>query len=299
MFIGFAMQAQQDAQYTNYMYNTLSVNPAYAGSNGAFTAFASHRNQWRGITDAPVTNTFSIHAPVQNTRVGLGLSVMNDNIGPSDESTISGDFSYTIDVSSRYKLAFGLRATAHLLNVDFTKLNIYNPGDALAQYNIDNKFSPNLGLGLYLYSNRSYFGVSVPNLLETNHFDKGQSTFNENSIATERLHLHLITGVVFDLNEELKFKPAALAKVVSGAPLQVDVSANFMFKEKFVLGASYRVDAAVSVLAGFQASERWFLGYSYDREVTTLASFNSGSHELFLRFQLFKNFNKTVSPRFF
>lgn len=291
--------AQQDAQYTNYMYNTLNINPAYAGSRGTMSIFGLHRSQWVGLDGAPVTNTFALHTPIKNSNLGMGLSVLNDRIGPSDESTISADVSYTIDASERYKLAFGIRGTANLLNVDFSKLHIYNPGDALAQYNIDNKFSPNVGAGVYLYSDNTYIGLSVPNILETKHFDKGQGNFNSNSIASERMHFHLIAGKVFDINEDLKFKPAVLTKVVQGAPLQVDLSANFMFNEKIVLGAAYRWDAAMSAMIGFQLSDTWFIGYGYDGEVTKLANYNSGSHEIFLRFELFNKVNNVVSPRFF
>ena len=155
------LHAQQEAQFTNYMYNTININPAYAGSRGTTSIFGLHRTQWVGLEGAPTTNTFAIHAPFKDTNIGLGLSVINDAIGPSEENTISADFSYTINVSDTYKLAFGLRGTAHLLNVDFSKLNIYNQGDVLAQSNIDNQFSPNFGVGAYWYSEDTYFGFSI------------------------------------------------------------------------------------------------------------------------------------------
>ena len=291
--------AQQDSQFTNYMYNTININPAYAGSRGVLSIFGLHRNQWVGLDGAPVTNTFSLNTPIRNSNIGIGLSVVNDKIGPSDENSISADVSYSVKMSETFKLSFGVKATANLLNVDFTKLNIYNPADNLAQYNIENKFSPNIGAGIYLHSDKSYVGLSVPNFLETKHFDKGSSSFSANSVASERMHYYLIAGHVFDLSSEIKFKPAMLTKVVQGAPLQVDLSANFMFNDKFTLGAAYRWDAAASLLAGFQVSDSWFIGYGYDLEVTKLANYNSGSHEIFLRYELFKNYDKVVSPRFF
>ena len=291
--------AQQDSQFTNYMYNTININPAYAGSRGVLSIFGLHRNQWVGLDGAPVTNTLSINSPINNSNFGIGLSLVNDRIGPSDENSFSLDISYSVKTSETYKLSFGVKATANLLNVDFTKLNIYNPGDVLAQYNIDNKFSPNVGAGVYLHSNKTYVGLSVPNFLETSHFDKGESTFTANSVASERMHFYLIGGHVFDLSENVKLKPAFLTKMVQGAPLQVDLSANFLFNDKFTLGAAYRWDAAASLLAGFQVSDSWFIGYGYDMEVTKLANYNSGSHEFFLRYELFKNYDKVVSPRFF
>jgi type IX secretion system PorP/SprF family membrane protein len=292
------LYAQQDAQYTNYMYNTMNINPAYAGSRGNLSVFGLHRTQWVGLDGAPTTNTFAIHSPFRESNVGVGLSFMNDVIGPSDESTISADFSYTINTSDTYKLAFGLRATAHLLNVDFSKLHIYNQGDALAQYNIDNRFSPNFGAGAYWYSENTYLGISIPNMLETQHFDKSQVTYSATSVPYERMHYHIIGGKVLDINPDIQFKPAFLAKIVQGAPLQLDLSANFMFQEKFTIGAAYRWDAAMSALAGFQVNDNWFIGYGYDAEVTKLANYNSGSHELFLRYE-FSRKKQVVSPRFF
>lgn len=294
----FSSYAQQDAQFTQYMYNTININPAYAGSRGVLSVFGLHRTQWVGLDGAPTTNSFSINTPVNNSNVGLGLSVINDRIGPSDESSISADVSYSIKTSETFKLSFGVKGTANLLNIDFSKVSKYNPYDNLGQYNIDSKFSPNVGAGIYYHSNKTYVGFSVPNFLETEHYNKSSSS-PSTSVASERMHYHFIAGHVFDLNETIKFKPAVLTKLVQGTPLQVDASANFLFNEKFVLGAAYRWDAAASLLAGFQVSKSWFIGYSYDMETTKLANYNSGSHEIFLRFELFNNIENIVSPRFF
>ena len=291
--------AQQDSQFTNYMYNTININPAYAGSRGVLSIFGLHRNQWVGLDGAPVTNTFSINSPINNSNFGIGVSIINDRIGPSDENNIAVDVSYSIKTSENYKLSFGIKGTANLLNVDFTKLNIYNQGDALAQYNVDNRFSPNIGAGVYLHSDKTYFGFSIPNMLETKHFDKDQTSLSATSVASERMHYYFIAGHVIDVNPSIKFKPALLTKVVNGAPLQVDLSANFLINDKFTAGLAYRWDAAFSALAGFQVSESWFIGYGYDMEITKLANYNSGSHEIFLRYELFKNYDKVVSPRFF
>lgn len=296
--VAFSSYAQQDAQFTQYMYNTVNINPAYAGSRGVLSIFGLHRTQWVGLDGAPTTNSFSINTPVNNSNIGLGLSVINDRIGPSDESSISADVSYSIKTSETFKLSFGVKGTANLLNIDFNKVSKYNPYDNLAQYNIDNKFSPNVGAGIYYHSNKTYVGFSVPNFLETEHYNKS-STSPSNTVASERLHYHFIAGHVFDLNETIKFKPAVLTKLVQGAPLQVDASANFLFNEKFVLGAAYRWDAAASLMTGFQVNKSWFIGYSYDMETSKLANYNSGSHEIFLRFELFNNIENIVSPRFF
>jgi type IX secretion system PorP/SprF family membrane protein len=291
--------AQQDSQYTQYMYNTIVVNPAYAGSREAMSIFALHRAQWVGLDGAPVTNNFSIHTPINGSNVGLGLSIVNDKIGPSDENNIAVDFSYSIHTSERYKLSFGLKASANLLNVDFTKLHIYNPGDPRFQDNIDNKFSPNIGAGIYLHSDNTYFGFSAPYLLETKHFDKSANNSASSFVATEKIHYYFIAGHVFDMSANVQFKPSVLTKMVQGAPLQVDLSGNFLINEKFTAGLAYRWDASFSGLVGFQVSNSWFIGYSYDMDTTKLANYNSGSHEIFLRYELFHKNNRIISPRFF
>lgn len=296
---GFELYAQQDSQFTQYMYNTINVNPAYAGSRGVMSIFGLYRNQWVGLDGAPVTSTASLNTPIGNSNVGLGLSFISDKIGPSDETSISTDISYSIPTSDKFKLSFGLKATANLLNIDFTKLNIYNPADPRFQNNVDNKFSPNIGAGIYFHSNKSYLGLSVPNFLETKHFDESSNSNSASFVAKERMHYYFIGGHVFDLGPSIQFKPAFLTKMVQGAPLQVDVSANFLFNEKFTLGAAYRWSAAMSAMVGFQVNQNWFIGYAYDMETTKLADYNSGSHEIFLRYELFNNFDRVVSPRFF
>ena len=298
LLVSVVSYAQQDSQFTQYMYNTININPAYAGSRESMNIFALHRTQWVGIDGAPVTNTASINTPINGSNVGLGVSIINDKIGPSDENDISVDFSYTIHTSDTYKLSFGLKATANLLNINFSKLSQYNKNDYLFQENIDNKFSPNIGVGLYLHSDNTYFGLSAPNLLETTHFDRSASK-GSSLVAKEVIHYYFIAGHVFDLTADIKFKPSLLTKMVYGAPLQVDVSGNFMFNNKFVAGVAYRWSAAMSAMVGFQATDSWFIGYGYDLETTRLSNYNSGSHELFLRYELFNQYDRIISPRFF
>lgn len=293
MFTGFTALAQQDAQYTQYMYNTINVNPAYAGSRGVMSIFGLHRTQWVGLDGAPVTNAASINTPINNSNLGVGLSFVNDKIGPTNENAISADVSYTVKTSETFKLSFGVKGTANLFNLDVNKLNPQDAGDPQFQ-NLDNKFTPNIGAGVYFHSDKMYVGLSVPNFFETKRYSD-----NDVAINAERMNFYLIAGYVFDLTYNLKFKPALLTKAVEGAPLQVDVSANFLYNDKFMLGAAWRWDAAVSAMAGFQVTDGLFIGYGYDHETTRLRRFNSGSHEIFLRFELFTKHNKIVSPRFF
>ncbi len=297
--------AQQDAQYTQYMYNTISINPAYAGSRGVLSVMGLHRSQWVGLDGAPRTQTLTVNTPIGTSeRLGLGLSIVNDEIGPTNETYFDIDFSYTIPTSDYGKLSFGLKAGGHLLNVDFQRLTQFNNNDNLFENNIDNKFSPNVGIGVYYHAERFYIGLSAPNLLETDHFDESTTDSNSTAIsflAEERINYYLIAGHVFDLSSEVKLKPAVLTKLVFGAPLQVDLSANFLLYDRLTLGAAYRWSAAVSAMVGFQVSDAMMIAFAYDRETTELGQtqFNDGSYEVMLRFELFKKYNRMLTPRFF
>lgn len=299
----FTVSAQQDAQYTQYMFNTMSVNPAYAGSRGQFTAAALYRSQWVGLDGAPETFTLNLHSPIRNSRVGYGLSVVQDNIGDGvvSETYLDAVISYTIDVSLEGKLSFGFKAGGNLLNLDFNQLRNFD-AEPVSNDNIENKFSPNFGLGIYYHTNKFYAGLSAPNILQTEHFDNAEGSSSSNQfLSQDRINFYMITGYVFDLNPNFKFKPALLTKVVGGAPLQLDISANFLYNDKFSFGAAYRWDAAVSAMAGFQITDQLMLGLAYDKETTELGGtqFNDGSFEIFLRYELLKSFQKLVSPRFF
>ncbi len=293
LLTGWMSFAQQDAQYTQYMYNTININPAYAGSRGVMSFFGLHRTQWVGLDGAPVTNAFSMNTPIEFTNLGLGLSFVNDRIGPTSENTFSADVSYSVQTSENYKLSFGVKATGNLFNLDVTRLTYQNANDPLLQ-NLNNNFSMNVGAGVYFHSDKSYVGLSVPNFFETKRYDD-----NDVAVYKERMNFYLIGGYVFDLSPSLKFKPAFLSKVVEGAPFQLDVSGNFLIQDKLTLGAAWRWGAAMSAMVGFQITDGLFAGYAYDLETTRLANYNSGSHEIFLRFELFRRDDRIVSPRFF
>ncbi len=298
-----SMNAQQDAQYTQYMYNTMSVNPAYAGSRGQLSAAALYRSQWVGLNGAPETFTLNLHSPIRNSKLGYGISVVQDKIGDGvvSETYLDAVVSYTIDVSLDGKLSFGLKAGGNLLNLDFTGLTNFDL-EPVSVDNIENRFTPNIGLGIYYHTSKFYAGLSAPNVLATEHFDNSNTDANSvQFLSKERINFYFITGYVFDLGGNFKFKPALLTKVVGGAPLQVDMSASFLYNDRFSFGVAYRWDAALSGLFGFQISDQLMLGLAYDRETTALGGtqFNDGSFEVFLRFELVKSFQKLVSPRFF
>ena len=286
------INAQQDPQYTQYMYNTMSVNPAYAGSKGYFSAVALSRTQWVGVDGAPKTQTFSVNAPVGYSGLGWGLNIVNDRLGPSSEVYIDANASYTIRTSEEGNLAFGLRLGGRMLNLDWSKGRYQNP-DVVFNQNVNNRFLPTVGAGIYFHKPKWYVGLSVPNFIRTEHYND----FIE-SIAAERLHYYLIAGYVFDVSERLKFKPAALVKAVAGAPLSVDASANFLYDEKLTLGLAYRWGDSISAILGFQVSDSLHIGYAYDLTTSNFRNYNAGTHEVMLTFDILKQ-AKVISPRFF
>ncbi|MFH7014414.1 type IX secretion system membrane protein PorP/SprF [Flavobacterium sp. FlaQc-52] len=295
LFTAIASHAQQDAQYTQYMYNTININPAYAGSRGVLSAFGLYRTQWVGLDGAPETGTLSVNTPINSSNVGVGVSLVSDKIGPTNENTLSADLSYSIQVSAESKISFGIKGSANLFNLDINKLNLADQGDPQFQ-DFSNKFNPNIGAGVYWHSDKAYVGLSVPNFIETNRYDD-----NDIVIYKDKINYYFMTGYVFNLDDYqyIKFKPAALVKMIQGVPLQVDVSANFMFNDKFVAGLAYRWNASLSAMAGFQVTDGLYIGYGYDRETTRLNNYNSGSHEIFLRYEFFSNKGKMITPRFF
>ena len=292
--LGLSASAQQEPQYTQYMYNPSVINPAYAGSLGYGSLFSLYRTQWIGLEGAPKTLNLSYHQPLESTNLGLGGNIVHDEIGPSTTTNFSVDVSYTINFENDSRLAFGIKAGGELLNIDYTKLNHYNPSDVSFRNNINSQFSPNIGAGLFYYNANSYLGLSVPMLLQTKRYDEFAY-----SDANRRQHFYLMGGKVFDLSYNVKFKPAFVAKMVAGAPLQVDLTGNFLINEKFTVGVAYRWSAALSALVGFKVNDRIAIGYGYDRETTRLSNFNSGSHEIFLQFDLFKINQQVETPRFF
>lgn len=289
---------QQDPQYTQYMLNPQVINPALVGSRGVSTLGVLYRSQWIGLDGAPTTQTLHFNTPVSE-KVGIGLSVVNDEIGngTSQETFFDASFSYNLPISDFANLAFGVKASAHILNVDFTQLINYGAESNLP--NIDNKFSPNVGVGTYFNTDRFFAGISIPRLLETEHFDNdSQNTF----LATERMNFYLISGYLFELNRDLILRPGLLVKAVQGAPLAVDVNASMLFNERFSFGAAYRLGSAVSALFGVQISEQFLLGLSYDWETTELGStqFNDGSVEVFLRYDFInRNSRNRMGRNFF
>jgi type IX secretion system PorP/SprF family membrane protein len=274
---------QQDAQYTQYMYNTLSINPAYAGSRDALSILSLYRNHWVGIQGAPTTFALSAHTPLRNEKIGIGVSIVKDDIWIQDETSIDFDFSYTIESFRGYSLAFGIRGGAKLENIRFSQIQQIQNASDLPEDTL-NRFLPNFGFGLYYYNDDFYVGYSIPSLLKRQYFDGNPN------LVEDRITHYIMAGYVLPLNRSVLFKPAVLIKTVAGSPIQTDLSANFLINDVVSLGLGYRMGSALSAVAGFNLSENLLVGYSYDWETTELNKYNSGSHELFLRWEFELNF---------
>ncbi|MGO4911548.1 PorP/SprF family type IX secretion system membrane protein [Leeuwenhoekiella sp. W20_SRS_FM14] len=288
-----SLYAQQEINYSQYMYNTMTINPAYAGSSDNFNIIANYKAQFTGINGAPETVSLGLESPV-TYNLGLGLNITRDALGPSEELNVDGNFSYSLQLSSQTYLSFGLKAGFRVLNVDFRKGEFDNPNDPLFMNNIDNQFMGVLGAGAYLFSDKWYIGLSTPNFFSQEYYNDESTMVN-----TEKLNLYLIGGYIFDVSNTIKFKPAVLFDYVEGAPMRASLSANFLFLEKFTAGVSYNVDAAVGALAGFQVSDNIFIGYAYDYNTSDFNRYNDGSHEVLIKFSLARKRGATFSPRFF
>ncbi|WP_445738747.1 PorP/SprF family type IX secretion system membrane protein [Mariniflexile sp.] len=286
--------AQQLPQFTQYMYNTISINPAYAGSREALSIVGLHRSQWVGFKGGPVTQTLSIHTPLRNDRVGLGLSFIQDDLGPENFTYLYGDFSYAIPTGTDGKLAFGIKGgfTQYSLDADFREYESLDP----SIYGIEDRWTPNIGLGVYWSTNKIYFGLSTPRVLNT---DKNKE---QGFKALDRLSYYFTGGYVLDINKDFKFKPAFLVKATNGAPVSYDLTANFLFNEKLWLGGSYRINqktAAIGGIADFQVSRQLRIGYAYEKSISEIARYSTGTHEILLMYEFKFLSSKLKSPRYF
>lgn len=294
--------AQQDPQFTQYMYNMSVINPAYAtDEQDKINLGGLYRAQWVGSVGGPETGTFFVHAPLSK-KVEMGLSVVNDRIGDVvNETNLFVDFAYVVHFS-KSKLSFGLKGGLTFFDTDFNNFQLIdaNPDPAFAD-NISKVF-PNIGTGVFYFSDNYYLGVSAPNLLQTNHLERTDGIYTTGS---EEMHYFITGGYVFDLSPKLKFKPAFMAKTANGSPLSIDITANFLINDVFEIGGAYRLDDSFSGMVNFRVLKDIRIGYAYDHTVSNLGRFNSGSHEIVLLFDIYKKKKKAKiygydkSPRFF
>jgi len=302
IILSFQSKAQQDSQFTQYMYNMSVINPAYAtAEEGILKLGGLYRTQWVGLEGAPKTGSFFAHTPI-NDKIEMGISFTNDNIGDVvNENNIFADFAYVLPVGIESKISFGVKAGVTLFDTNFNGFQLQSGGastDLAFDENMSRAF-PNLGIGAFFFTDTYYLGFSAPNMLSTKHLE------NENGIkatGVQNVHYFLTGGYVFDIDGNVKIKPAFMARGVKGAPLALDITANVLVNEKLEVGLGYRLDDAVSALVNFRITPELRVGYAYDYTTTNLGDYNSGSHEILILFDVdlfgFKS-GYDRSPRFF
>ena len=290
--------SQQNPQYTQYMYNMSVINPAYATDDPDIINLGLiYRAQWVGSDGGPSTANLFGHMTL-GRRIEGGISIVHDQIGNVvKETNAFADFAYVLPINEKTKLSLGIKAGATFYSTNFDGFVYSDPLPDPAFANNLNKTFPNIGVGAFYFGEKFYVGLSAPNLLESTHLDDDSGIVTSGS---EETHLYLVGGYVFNLNPNLKLKPAFLAKAVSGAPISLDITANMLINNKLELGVAYRFDDSVSALANFRIIESLRIGYAYDYTVSNLGRFNSGSHEIMLLFDIGKSGNGyDKSPRFF
>jgi type IX secretion system PorP/SprF family membrane protein len=292
--------AQQDPHYTQYMYNMNVINPAYAGSKENLAVGLLYRKQWVDIEDSPTTATLSAHSPV-GKNVGLGLSVINDRIGPVEETNFYGDFSYTLNLGGEHRLALGLKAGVTLHDVglysDIGNGRVPDANDPAFSENANNTYF-NIGAGFFYYTDKYYVALSVPNMLKSKHLDFREGA-EQYEFGSETQHYFLTGGYVFQLTDNVKMKPSFMLKSAFEVSPSIDGSLNFLFAERFEIGATYRLDDSFGAMVNYAITPNLRIGYAYDHIVSDLNVTTPSSHEVMLLFDL--NFPKKVSrsPRYF
>lgn len=288
--------AQQDAMFTHYMFNTLAINPAYAGSRDALTLTALHRSQWVGIAGAPMTQTLTAHTPFKKDNIGIGISLMNDKIGPINNTSLYFDFAYRIKLDPKSTLSMGLKGGLNFLNAKLNQLNLDETNDMSFQM-AGASVAPNFGFGLYYTRDRFYAGISTPRLLQNNLKPGATSTI----ALREKRHYFMIAGYQFKLNEQFDFKPTTFVKVTAGVPIEVDLTASFIWNKILHFGAMFRTGDAFGVLAGYNITEQLFFSYAFDWSYgLQTVRYHGGSHELMLRYDfIMVSSQKIRSPRYF
>jgi type IX secretion system PorP/SprF family membrane protein len=291
-----SLKAQQEPQYTQYMFNMMSVNPAYAGTREALNALMISRLQWVGVEGAPRSHTFALHTPFKDKSMGLGASVIADNIGPVTNTYININYAYRVNLNENMTLSLGLKGGIYNYYAGLSEVQL-NESDNAFSSDFKKSFQPNLGAGAYLYTNDYYVGFSVPKLIKTELESVGTGDEYESEL---KLHYFLTAGYVFELNSEWKLKPSILNKIVERAPPSLDITAQALYMDKFWFGTTYRVGDAIALLFEIQVNRQLVVGYSYDYTLSGMSKVSNGSHEILISYDFagFSN-DKVKSPRYF
>jgi type IX secretion system PorP/SprF family membrane protein len=291
--IGSTLFAQQDPHFTQYFDNTLFVNPAYAGSRGMLNVTGIHREQWMGFSGRPTSTTLSVHSPLSYESVGLGATMVNDQVGPVNQTMFYADFSYTVKFKNpEIKLSFGLKGGMNMISVSSTDLQTIQASDPKLLQNVKNNINPNYGIGIYYHTPKFFIGASTPKILE-----KGYDSQSITNI--EKRHYFGIIGGVLILTDNWKIRPTAQIKLTVGAPKCIDASFAGIYREKLWLGVMYRIDAAVGTFAQFQISPQFKLGIASDFGIQQIRNYNYGTFELLASYDFIFKKQGIRSPRYF
>jgi len=297
IIVSKSAMSQQEPLFTQYMFNTLAVNPAYTGTTNSLNILALTRYQWVGMEGAPETYTVSIHSPLQKRKIGLGLTVMSDNYGPVRNTYISANYAYRLSLTEKITLSMGIKAGIYNYYIGLTKLDLASGSDDAFQEDKEKSFNPNFGAGLYMYTSKWYVGFAIPKFIQSDLNEDNQSI---NTVSELKRHYFFMAGYVFEINHDWAFKPSFIEKVVTGAPISTDITAQFLYKNRFWLGASYRVGDAIAFLFQTKINDQLMVGYSYDWTLSNLSGYNSGSHEIMISIDFDKLQPGNVkSPRYF
>lgn len=298
LLIGCNALAQQDAMLSQYMFNGLFINPAYAGSRPYFSTTVLYRNQWVNFKGAPETSIFSIDGPIKNEKMGIGLIVANDQIGVTNQTDVYANYSYFLPLGDAGKLSFGIKAGASQYQANLSSLNVWDSGDIVFEGNIKSFWMPKFGFGAYFHKDGKYYaGITIPQLVAYSPNQK--FNFDVEKSTSLRRHFYLNGGYIFHLYEQIKLKPSFLVKYVPAAPLQADVNCSVMFIDMIWIGASYRTGDALIGIVEYQANQRFRIGYSFDMTVSKLSKYTAGSHEIMIGYDFGKDLAKVKTPRFF
>ena len=288
--------AQQDPMFTQYMHNPVSINPAYAGSRGTLNFVAMNRQQWVGLDGAPKTLTISVNSPFLGYNVGIGLSLIYDEIGPTKQTGIYADYAYHLKVTDQIKLSFGLKGGVNIFDYNLYNLRGAQNDELISQNGAGKMYLPNIGIGTYLYSDRFYLGFSIPKMLQNSLSDSGNTLQKANK---EERHIFITGGVVVNIAENIKFKPSTTIRMVSGAPVSAEFSAALLLHDRLWVGGMYRLGDSFGGMVKFDVTDQLSLGYSYDLTNSKLQPYNQGTHEVFISYDIaFKN-KRVLSPRYF
>lgn len=300
IFSSMLAKAQYDAMFTQYMFNEMYINPAYTGSKEAMAVNLTHRQQWVNFPGRPITTSFTLHGPLANNKMGLGLSVLNEQIGKLSRNLVYLNYAYRVKTGDKGHLSFGIMGGIHNQINKLSELKSTETGDIQISQNTPSLIAPNFGAGIYYYTNKFYAGISIPRMVDDSYlFNQTGDVIKSTSLNASKFHYYFTIGNVFEVNDDLKIKPQAMVKMVQNAPLQYDVNVNCLIKNKIWAGIGYRSGSDISALLGIQVNPQLLVNYSYDYALTKIQKYSQGSHEITIGYLFLYKQSKVVTPRYF